>query len=175
MEYNKDILERIDSAIGAAEKLSDKIGKHMGEFMEKMNNRFNKDNDVKFKNACKERERKPDANVQFRFDSTARERFVRGVLCDMKGYLDYGQSWFDVTFKRLDYLRNGFGYKMSIRRKENIDERVSYNAMLDRFTAMKNFASDMFEYIFGPSIGVGGSWDAVALTADIEITSEVSA
>lgn len=104
---------------------------------------------------------------EFKFNMEAREKFVRGILCDMKSELDGEQDMFDVNFERMDFLNEGFGYRfMVVPRSEEHSARE-----LEAFYVLHNYLQDMFNYLFNGKVDVSSSSDDTALELQFEIVS----
>lgn len=98
------------------------------------------------------------------FDMKSREETVRSVLVDVKARILAETGKFDVTFSRMDFLKDGFGFKFKIEAREKPDART-----LQEFSEIRHYVGETFDYMFNGALSVSSFSEAP--NAEYEITS----
>ena len=107
---------------------------------------------------------------EMKFDVNARNRFIRNILCEMKSELDAEQDFFDVTFEKMTYLKNGFGYKFKLSRKDPDGEMTA--SFIEAYYVLHNYVQNMFNYLFNGKVRVSSFSDDNAFEMEFEIVSD---
>ena len=102
--------------------------------------------------------------MNLNFDMKSREDAVRSVLIDAKARVLAETDRFDVTFSRMDFLKEGFGFKFKIEVRGKPDARA-----FQEFSEIRHYVGETFDYMFNGALSVSAFVEASA--AEYEITS----
>lgn len=102
--------------------------------------------------------------MNLNFDIKSRENTVRSVLIDVKARVLAETDRFDITFYKMDFLREGFGFKFKIEAREKPDART-----LQEFSEIRHYVGEIFDYLFNGALTVSSFIDGAK--AEYEITS----
>lgn len=87
----------------------------------------------------------------FKFNKESRERLVKSVIDELKAEVIDQQSTFDITYTKDDLMMGGFVFKVNI--SIQVGQNVDSNAK-ELFYEIKNYLTDMFNYMFRDDIDV---------------------
>ena len=104
----------------------------------------------------------------FKFNKESRERLVKSVIDELKAEVIDQQSTFDVTYTKDDLMMGGFVFRVKI--AISADQKIDSNAK-ELFYEIKNYLTDMFNYMFRDDIDVCICSDDKNLELDFEIAS----
>ena len=104
----------------------------------------------------------------FKFNKESRERLVKSVIDELKAEVIDQQSAFDITYTKDDLMMSGFVFrvKIAISPDQNVDSNTK-----ELFYEIKNYLTDMFNYMFRDDIDVCICSDDKNLELDFEIAS----
>ena len=104
----------------------------------------------------------------FKFNKESRERLVKSVIDELKAEVIDQQSTFDITYTKDDLMMSGFVFrvKIAISPDQNVDSNTK-----ELFYEIKNYLTDMFNYMFRDDIDVCICSDDKNLELDFEIAS----
>ena len=104
----------------------------------------------------------------FKFNRESRERLVKSVIYELKAEIIDQQSTFDITYTKDDLMMGGFVFRVKI--AISADQKIDSNAK-ELFYEIKNYLTDMFNYMFRDDIDVCICSDDKNLELDFEIAS----
>lgn len=104
----------------------------------------------------------------FKFNKESRERLVKSVIDELKAEVIDQQSTFDITYTKDDLVIGGFVFRVKISMQVGLN--VDSNAK-ELFYEIKNYLTDMFNYMFRDDIDVCICSDDKNLQLDFEIAS----
>lgn len=104
--------------------------------------------------------------MELRFNKKSRSDAVRSVLVDLKARVLAATSRFDVVFRKMDFLKDGFGFRLDITPRGEPDGET-----MQEFSEVHHYVYDTLSYLFGEG-GVSVSSSVEGCAAALEIVSK---
>ena len=104
--------------------------------------------------------------MNLKFDAKSRAEAVRSALVDVKARILAETQNFDIEFYKMDFLKNGFGFRFDVKARRGLETDPG---AMQELSEIRHFAGETFDYLFNGALSVSSFSDRTS--AEYEITS----